>query len=160
MWNYDGSSTGQAPGEDSEVYLVARAIFKDPFRKGDNILVLCDAYEPPRILPDGTVSGIKAIPTNTRAACAEVGACTRSCRRCTCSAYTQLPWVSLGLCAPACILPKAEARSCHFALLSTCMFVCLPAQDCQLGRYAKCMVWPYTHMSRAGRDLWFCCWCR
>lgn len=32
MWNYDGSSTGQAPGHDSEVYLVPRAIFKDPFR--------------------------------------------------------------------------------------------------------------------------------
>ena len=24
MWNYDGSSTGQAPGDDSEVYLVPR----------------------------------------------------------------------------------------------------------------------------------------
>jgi glutamine synthetase len=31
-WNYDGSSTGQAPGHDSEVYLVARSIFRDPFR--------------------------------------------------------------------------------------------------------------------------------
>lgn len=31
-WNYDGSSTGQAPGHDSEVYMVPRAIFKDPFR--------------------------------------------------------------------------------------------------------------------------------
>lgn len=27
-WNYDGSSTGQAPGEDSEVYLIPRSIFK------------------------------------------------------------------------------------------------------------------------------------
>ncbi len=31
-WNYDGSSTGQAPGHDSEVYMIPRAIFKDPFR--------------------------------------------------------------------------------------------------------------------------------
>ena len=27
-WNYDGSSTGQAPGEDSEVYLVPQSIFR------------------------------------------------------------------------------------------------------------------------------------
>uniref|UniRef100_A0A453IL40 GS beta-grasp domain-containing protein n=1 Tax=Aegilops tauschii subsp. strangulata TaxID=200361 RepID=A0A453IL40_AEGTS len=38
-WNYDGSSTGQAPGEDSEVILYPQAIFKDPFRRGDNLLV-------------------------------------------------------------------------------------------------------------------------
>ena len=45
-WNYNGSSTGQAPDEDSEVNLYPQAIFKDPFRKGDNILVMCDAYTP------------------------------------------------------------------------------------------------------------------
>lgn len=27
-WNYDGSSTGQAPGHDSEVYLLPRHIFR------------------------------------------------------------------------------------------------------------------------------------
>jgi glutamine synthetase len=69
-WNYDGSSTGQAPGEDSEVYLVPRSIFRDPFRGGDNILVMCDCYEPPRQNPDGTVTDLVPIPTNTRAACA------------------------------------------------------------------------------------------
>jgi len=71
-WNYDGSSTGQAPGKDSEVYLVPRAIYKDPFRGGDNILVMCDTYEPPRMNKDGTVTPIKPIPTNTRHACNEV----------------------------------------------------------------------------------------
>ncbi|CAN1812303.1 Glutamine synthetase nodule isozyme [Linum perenne] len=46
-WNFDGSSTNQAPGDDSEVILYPQAIFKDPFRKGNNILqVLCDAYTP------------------------------------------------------------------------------------------------------------------
>lgn len=34
-------------GHDSEVFLVPRAIYKDPFRGGDNILVLADCYEPP-----------------------------------------------------------------------------------------------------------------
>uniref|UniRef100_M1BHZ2 Glutamate--ammonia ligase n=1 Tax=Solanum tuberosum TaxID=4113 RepID=M1BHZ2_SOLTU len=38
-WNYDGSSTGQAPGEDSEVIPYPQAIFKDPFRGGNNILL-------------------------------------------------------------------------------------------------------------------------
>ncbi|PXF44843.1 Glutamine synthetase, chloroplastic [Gracilariopsis chorda] len=58
-WNYDGSSTCQAPGDDSEVILKPRAIYKDPFRGGDHILVMCDTYT-----PDGT-----PIETNTRADC-------------------------------------------------------------------------------------------
>ncbi|KAL4274109.1 hypothetical protein GQ457_13G028980 [Hibiscus cannabinus] len=61
-WNYDGSSTGQAPGEDSEVILYPQAIFKDPFRGGNNILVICDAYTP---------AG-EPIPTNKRARAAEI----------------------------------------------------------------------------------------
>lgn len=46
VWNFDGSSTGQARGEDSEVILQPRAVFLDPFRDGDNILVMCDCYTP------------------------------------------------------------------------------------------------------------------
>lgn len=61
-WNYDGSSTGQAPGEDSEVIIYPQAIFKDPFRGGNNILVICDAYTP---------AG-EPIPTNKRHAAAKI----------------------------------------------------------------------------------------
>eukprot|EP01002_Notosolenus_urceolatus_P000023 NODE_1006_length_1622_cov_3743.706929_g831_i0.p2 GENE.NODE_1006_length_1622_cov_3743.706929_g831_i0~~NODE_1006_length_1622_cov_3743.706929_g831_i0.p2 ORF type:complete len:385 (+),score=114.86 NODE_1006_length_1622_cov_3743.706929_g831_i0:135-1157(+) len=61
-WNFDGSSTGQAPGEDSEVIIKPRAIFADPFRGGDNILVLCDCYT-----PQG-----EPIPSNTRAPAAKI----------------------------------------------------------------------------------------
>ena len=44
IWDFDGSSTNQAPGSDSDVYLRPAAIFKDPFRGGDNILVLAECY--------------------------------------------------------------------------------------------------------------------
>lgn len=56
IWNFDGSSTGQAPGRDSEVLLKPISIFNDPFRGGDNIMVLCECLDPK----------MKPIPTNTR----------------------------------------------------------------------------------------------
>lgn len=56
IWNYDGSSTGQAEGEDSDVLMKPVAIYKDPFRRGDNIIVLTET-----IMPDGTPH-----PTNNR----------------------------------------------------------------------------------------------
>lgn len=60
-WNFDGSSTGQAPGDDSEVILRPCRIFRDPFRPRNdgkyNILVICDTLTP---------AGVP-IPSNTRA---------------------------------------------------------------------------------------------
>lgn len=38
VWNYDGSSTGQADGTDSEVFLIPSVIFKDPFRQSQNLI--------------------------------------------------------------------------------------------------------------------------
>jgi hypothetical protein len=64
VWNYDGSSTGQAPGKDSEVYLKPVAFYPDPFRRGNNVIVLCEA-----VLPDGKFT---PIPTNTRRAAADL----------------------------------------------------------------------------------------
>jgi len=60
-WNFDGSSTDQAPGDDSEVILRPQRIFRDPFRaRSDgpaNILVMCDT-----VTPAG-----EPLPTNSRA---------------------------------------------------------------------------------------------
>merc|ERR1719335_1539951 len=44
VWNYDGSSTEQAEGHNSEIYIYPKAIFKDPFRGAPHILVMCDAF--------------------------------------------------------------------------------------------------------------------
>eukprot|EP00121_Abeoforma_whisleri_P015805 Awhi_evm1s14536 len=46
IWNYDGSSTGQAEGSDSDVLIRPVSIFKDPFRRGNNILVMCETLNP------------------------------------------------------------------------------------------------------------------
>ncbi|KAF2735332.1 glutamine synthetase [Polyplosphaeria fusca] len=43
-WNFDGSSTGQAPGDNSDVYLRPVAFYPDPLRLGDNILVMCETW--------------------------------------------------------------------------------------------------------------------
>ncbi|KAK4702456.1 glutamine synthetase, partial [Phenoliferia sp. Uapishka_3] len=43
-WNFDGSSTGQAEGRDSDVFLRPAAIFRDPFRGGNNILVIAETF--------------------------------------------------------------------------------------------------------------------
>ena len=45
-WNYDGSSTAQANGDDSEVIMKPCALFNDPFRGGHHKIVLCDTYTP------------------------------------------------------------------------------------------------------------------
>jgi hypothetical protein len=56
IWNFDGSSTGQAPGHDSEVLLKPVRIFPDPFRGAPHLMVLCET-----MLPDMTPH-----PGNTR----------------------------------------------------------------------------------------------
>ena len=73
VWNFDGSSTGQAPGDDSEVYLKPRAIFRDPFRMGANILVMCDCHIPPQVDASGDVTTpMTPHPGNTRMDCEKV----------------------------------------------------------------------------------------
>jgi len=62
VWNFDGSSTGQAKGENSDTYLFPVALFPDPFRGKPNVIALCEVknykYEP--------------LLTNKRSSCAKV----------------------------------------------------------------------------------------
>lgn len=62
IWNFDGSSTYQAEGCNSDVYLYPVALFRDPFRKGKNKLVLCETYQ----------FNHKPTRTNTRKSCFDV----------------------------------------------------------------------------------------
>jgi len=61
IWNFDGSSTNQAEGHDSDVYLHPVCLFSDPFRGKPHKMVLCSTYR-----HDGT-----ATPTNYRKTCVE-----------------------------------------------------------------------------------------
>lgn len=57
-WGYDGSSTNQAPGDNSDVVLEPVFQCPDPIRGGNNILVMCETFDPADMSP---------LPTNTRA---------------------------------------------------------------------------------------------
>lgn len=53
-WNYDGSSTGQADGSYSEIWLQPVKYVRDPFRGGDNILCLCETLNAKTMEPTDT----------------------------------------------------------------------------------------------------------
>jgi len=60
IWGFDGSSTNQAAGDQSDVVLNPVLVVPDPIRGGDNKLVMCET-----LLTDLTPH-----PSNTRAKCA------------------------------------------------------------------------------------------
>eukprot|EP00347_Sterkiella_histriomuscorum_P023767 403333455 len=62
-WNYDGSSCQQAKTLRSEIILKPVAIYRDPFRLMNNLLVLCDTY----IWKDENFSELIPANTNFRA---------------------------------------------------------------------------------------------
>ncbi len=58
IWGFDGSSTNQATGDNSDVVLQPGFTCPDPIRGGDNILVMCETMLTTDMSPH---------PTNTRA---------------------------------------------------------------------------------------------
>ena len=46
LWSFDGSSTGQAEGDDSDCILVPVRVYCDPFRGDGNFVVLCEVRSP------------------------------------------------------------------------------------------------------------------
>ncbi|HEY6471486.1 MAG TPA: glutamine synthetase beta-grasp domain-containing protein, partial [Acidimicrobiales bacterium] len=61
IWGFDGSSTNQAEGSDSDCVLQPVFVCADPLRGGDNKLVMCEVL----------LTDMSPHPTNTRRACAE-----------------------------------------------------------------------------------------
>mmetsp|Transcript_53875 Transcript_53875/g.125918 ORF Transcript_53875/g.125918 Transcript_53875/m.125918 type:complete len:473 (+) Transcript_53875:60-1478(+) len=60
VWTYSGE-------DESDLFLVPRRIYQDPFRKGENIIVLCDVYEAP--LPESGELHGAPVYFNSRVAC-------------------------------------------------------------------------------------------
>ena len=71
-WGFDGSSTNQATGDDSDCQLFPVFACRDPLRGGDNLLVLCEVV----------THGGKPHATNTRRAAAEIEKRTKSSLDC------------------------------------------------------------------------------
>ena len=59
LWGFDGSSTNQATGINSDCVLKPSAVTSDPLRGGENILVFCEVYN----------TNMTPHKTNTRAKC-------------------------------------------------------------------------------------------
>ncbi|XP_053461711.1 glutamine synthetase isoform X2 [Nycticebus coucang] len=74
-WNFDGSSTLQSEGSNSDMYLVPAAMFRDPFRKDPNKLVFCEVFKYNR----------KPAETNLR----------HTCKRIMDMVSTQHPWFGM-----------------------------------------------------------------
>jgi glutamine synthetase len=61
QWNFDGSSTNQATGTNSDCYLNPVAMYRDPFQRDPHKLVMCEVVD----------FELKPVRTNHRRSCAE-----------------------------------------------------------------------------------------
>ena len=103
IWGFDGSSTNQATGSDSDCVLQPVFVCPDPLRGENDKLVMCEV-----LLTDMTPH-----PSNTRRACAEAGREVRidqsrgsASSRSTPSSSTAAPWAG-----PRPASPRPRART-------------------------------------------------
>ena len=61
-WNYDGSSCYQAPTDNSEIIMRPVSYYRDPFRKGNHIIVMTETYK----WTDGNCQDLEPANTNFR----------------------------------------------------------------------------------------------
>ena len=68
-WSFDGSSTGQATGTDSDVILRPVALYRNPFYNANHaqlsLLVLCDTYDKDGTTPHATNARVKCAQTES-----------------------------------------------------------------------------------------------
>jgi len=50
-WDFDGSSTGQADGDDSDCILIPAQIFPDAYKRPNRYLILCEVFEDDGVTP-------------------------------------------------------------------------------------------------------------
>ncbi|GMH44956.1 hypothetical protein BSKO_12913 [Bryopsis sp. KO-2023] len=71
-WHVDGSCSGLALPDDYYVYLKPQAYYPDPFRGGQNVLVLCGTYVYKEASNSGQASDLLPHATNNRFPCKRV----------------------------------------------------------------------------------------
>ena len=84
IWGFDGSSTNQAPGDNSDCVLKPVFVCPDPIRGGDNVLVMCEVLYTD-MTPHATNTACAAArrsprSTRTRSRCSASSRSTRSSR--------------------------------------------------------------------------------
>uniref|UniRef100_A0A6C0I532 glutamine synthetase n=1 Tax=viral metagenome TaxID=1070528 RepID=A0A6C0I532_9ZZZZ len=74
-WSFDGSSTGQATGTDSDVLIRPVALYANPFHNNSSMveawLVLCDCYNKDGTTPHATNARVQCAQTETACAAEE-----------------------------------------------------------------------------------------
>jgi hypothetical protein len=108
----DGSLCGQGTESACEVFLKPRKIFRDPFRKGDHLIVLCDTFQLTEVgLPEHLASLMHPVqaqrPRRTARHHFHIGHIIQHFSRMSCSVRRESPFDSV-YCMKYSTLPTQE----------------------------------------------------